>query len=154
MNFFVIILYTKRFFLIMEYTFPTLLERDNIKEEVAKWIQCTNDQITKNRNRLAKCDKSKPIDQALAENCEQILKREKLRLTKLVNFYVSIGNEKYHKVCYAQKKGLNIGRIYAQGPCILNFKLDCKIQNSLLAKYYHDIDMENCHPRIAKQTIG
>jgi len=64
----------------------------------------------------------------------------------LDNFYLSIGNEKYRKVHYAQKKGLNIGSIYAQGPCI--FKLDHEIRNSLLAKNYHDIDIENCHPRI------
>jgi len=67
----------------------------------------------------------------------------------LDNFYLSICDEKYCKVNYAQKEGLNIGHIYAQGPCI--FKLDCKIRNSLLAKNYHDIDIENCHPRIVEQ---
>jgi len=72
-----------------------------------------------------------------------------LCVTKLDNFYLSIGDEKYRKVNYVQKEGLNIGRIYAQGPCI--FKLDGKIRNSLLAKNYHDIDIENCHPRIIEQ---
>jgi len=43
----------------------------------------------------------------------------------------------------------NKGRIYAQGLCI--FKLDCEIRNSLLAKNYHDVDIENCHPRIIEQ---
>jgi len=138
--------------LIMECMFPTLLERDNIKEEVAKWIQHTTDQINNYKSKLAKYNKSEPVDEELVKNCSQLLKREELRLTKLVNFYVSIRNEKYHKVNYAQKKGLNFGCIYAQGPCI--FKLDCKIRNSLLAKYYHDIDMENCHPRIAEQLMS
>jgi len=66
----------------MEYTFPTLLERDNIKEEVAKWIQYTTDQINKYKIRLAKCDKSEPVGEALAETCSQHLKKEELRLTK------------------------------------------------------------------------
>jgi len=56
-----------------------------------------------------------------------------------------IGSEKYCKVCYAQKKGC----IYAQGPCV--FKLDRKIRNSLLARNYHDVDIENCHPQIIEQ---
>jgi len=85
----------------------------------------------------------------LAALISEKLKKDELKLTKLDNFYLSIGNEKYFKVCYAQKKGLNIGSIYAQGPCI--FKLDCKIRNSLLARNYHDIDMVNCHPRIVEQ---
>jgi len=29
--------------------------------------------------------------------------------------------------------------------------LDREIRNSLLAKNYHDIDIENCHPRIIEQ---
>jgi len=73
------------------------------------------------------------------------MRKSEIRLTKLDNFYLSSGSEKYRKVCYAQKKG----RIYAQGPCV--FKLDCKIRNSLLARNYRDVDIENCHPRIIEQ---
>jgi len=94
---------------------------------------------------LAKCDTSTKSGEELAALISKKIKNIKLRLTKLDNFYLSIGNEKYSKVCYTQNKG----RIYAQGLCI--FKLDCKIRNSLLSKNYHDIDIENCHPRIIEQ---
>jgi len=85
----------------------------------------------------------------LAKCISEVMKKKELRLKKLDNFYLSIGNEKYCKVSYAQKEGLNIGRIYAQGSCIC--KLDGEIRNSLLAKNYHDIDIENCHPCIIEQ---
>jgi len=133
----------------MENKFPILLERDNIKEEVAKWIQFTMNEINKYKNELAKCGKSNQDDEDMVKSISNELRKSESRLTKLDNFYLSIGNEKYCKVCYSQKKGLNIGRIYAQGPCI--FKLDHKIRNNLLARNYHDIDIENCHPQIIEQ---
>jgi len=37
----------------MENMFPTLLERDDIKEDVAKWIQFTMNEINKYKNKLA-----------------------------------------------------------------------------------------------------
>jgi len=130
----------------MENTFPTLLERDDIKEDVGKWIQFMMNEINKYKTDLAKCDTSTKSGEELAALISKKIKNIKLRLTKLDNFYLSIGNEKYCKVCYTQNKG----RIYAQeGLCI--FKLDCKIRNSLLAKNYHNIDIENCHPRIIEQ---
>jgi len=130
----------------MENMFPTLLERDDIKEDVGKWIQFTMNEIDKYKIDLAKCNTSSEIGKEAAVLISKKIKKFELRVTKLDNFYLSIGDEKYHKVNYAQKEGLNIGRIYAEGPCIL--KLDCKIRNSLLAKNYHDIDIENCQPRI------
>jgi len=89
----------------MENTFPILLERDDI-EEVAKWIQYTINEINKYKNELAKCNKSNIIGEELAALISEKLKKEELRLTKLDNFYLSIGNEKYRKVCYTQKKDL------------------------------------------------
>jgi len=133
----------------MENKFPILLERDNIKEEVAKWIQFTMNEINKYKNELAKCGKSNQDDEDMVKSISNELRKSESRLTKLDNFYLSIGNEKYCRVCYAQKKGLNISCIYAQGPCV--FKLDHKIRNSLLARNYHDIDIENCHPQIIEQ---
>jgi cob(I)alamin adenosyltransferase len=109
----------------MENMFPTLLERDNIKEDVGKWIQFTMNEIDKYKIDLAKCDTSSEIGEESAVLISKKIKNFELRLTKLDNFYLSIGEEKYCKVNYAQKEGLNIRRIYAQGPCI--FKLDCDI---------------------------
>jgi len=133
----------------MENTFPTLLERDDIKEEVAKWIKFTINEINKCKTDLAKCNTSTESGEELAALISKKIKKIELRLTKLDNFYLSIRNEKYCKVSYTQKEGLNISRIYAQGSCI--FKLDREIRNSLLAKNYHDIDIENCHPHIIEQ---
>jgi len=133
----------------MENMFPTLLERDDIKEDVGKWIQFTMNEINKYKIDLVKHDTSSEIGKEAMVLISKKIKKFELRLTQLDNFYLSISNEKYCKVNYAQKEGLNIGRIYAQGPCI--FKLDCKIRNSLLAKNYHDIDIENSHPRIVKR---
>jgi len=129
----------------MENTFPILLERDDIKEDVAKWIQFTMNKINKYKNELEKRDTSNQDDEDMVKSISDELRKSELRLTKLDNFYLSIGNEKYRKVCYTQKKGC----IYAQEPCV--FKLDRKIRNSLLARNYHDIDIENCHPRIIEQ---
>jgi len=98
---------------------------------------------------LTKCDTSTGSGIGDVALISKDIKKFELRLTKLNNFYLSIGDEKYCKVNYAQKEGLNIGCIYAQGPCI--FKLDREIRNSLLAKNYHDIDIENCHPRIVER---
>jgi hypothetical protein len=42
----------------MENTFPILLERDDIKEDVAKWIQFTMNKIYKYKNELEKHDTS------------------------------------------------------------------------------------------------
>jgi len=128
----------------MENMFPTLLERDDIKEDVRRWIQFTMNEINRLKTDLTNCDTSSESGEESAALISKNIKKFELRLTKLDNFYLSIGDEKYCKVNYAQKEGLNIGRIYAQGSCI--FKLDRVIRNSLLAKNYHDIDIENCHP--------
>jgi len=45
----------------MENMFPTLLERDDIKEDVRKWIQFTINEINKHKTDLAKCDTSSEI---------------------------------------------------------------------------------------------
>jgi len=132
----------------MENMFPTLLERDNIKEDVGKWIQFMMNEINKHKTDLTKCDTSSESGKEAAALISKNIKKFESKLTKLDKFYLSISNEKYCKVNYAQKEGLNIGRIYAQGPCI--FKLDREIRNSLLAKNYHDIDIENCHPCIVE----
>jgi len=42
----------------MENRFPILLERDDIKEDVAKWIQFMMNEINKYKNELAKYDTS------------------------------------------------------------------------------------------------
>jgi len=62
--------------------FPTLLERDDIKEEVAKWIQYTINEINKYKNELAKCNKSNIIGEGLATLLSEKLKKEELKLTK------------------------------------------------------------------------
>jgi len=133
----------------MENTFPTLLERGDIKEDVGRWIQFTMNEINRLKIDLAEHDTSSEFGKEAAALISKKIKKFELRLTKLDNFYLSIGDEKYCEVNYAQKEGLNIGRIYAQGPCI--FKLDHEIRNSLLAKNYHDIDIENCHPCIVER---
>jgi len=82
----------------MENTFPILLERDDIKEEVAKWIQYTMNKINKYKNDLAKCDTSNDFGKDKAALISEKLKKDELKLTKLDNFYLSIGNEKYHNL--------------------------------------------------------
>jgi len=101
----------------MENKLPILLERDDIKEDVAKWIQFKMNEINKYKNELAKCDTSKDFGKDKAALISKKIKKIELRLTKLDNFYLSIGNEKYCKVCYTQTKG----RIYAQGLWFLNW---------------------------------
>jgi len=50
----------------MENMFPTLLERDDIKEDVGKWIQFTMNEIDKYKIDLAKCDTSSESGKELA----------------------------------------------------------------------------------------
>jgi len=50
----------------MENTFPTLLERDDINEDVAKWIQFTMNEINKYKIDLPKCDTSTKSGEDLA----------------------------------------------------------------------------------------
>jgi len=100
----------------MENMFPTLLERDDIKEDVGKWIQFTMNEIDKYKIDLAKCDTSSESGEELAASISKKIKKFELRLTKLDKFYLSISDEKYCKVNYAQKEGLNIRHINAQGP--------------------------------------
>jgi len=50
----------------MKNAFPTLLERDDIKEDVAKWIQFTMNEINKRKTDLAKCDTSTKSGEDLA----------------------------------------------------------------------------------------
>jgi len=63
-------------------------------------------EINKYKNELAKCNTSNQDGEDKAALISEKLKKDELKLTKLDNFYLSIGNEKYCKVCYAQKKGL------------------------------------------------
>jgi len=95
-----------------------MISRRKLQLKIVKWIQFTTDQIDSHKRKLASYDISKPFEKEEAKICSQVLKKEELRLTKLIKFYCTIGNKKYCKVCYATKKGLNIGCIYAQGPCM------------------------------------
>jgi len=67
----------------MKNTFPTLLERDDIKEEVAKWIQFTMNEINNCKTDLAKCDTSTKSGEELAKLISEKIKKKELRLTKL-----------------------------------------------------------------------
>jgi len=60
----------------MENTFPTLLERDDIKEDVAKWIQFTMNEINKYKNELAKCHTSTKSGEELAALISKKIKIE------------------------------------------------------------------------------
>jgi len=51
----------------MENAFPTLLERDDIKEDVGKWIQFTMNEINKCKTDLAKWDTSTESGEDLAK---------------------------------------------------------------------------------------
>jgi len=57
----------------MENMFSTLLERDDIKENVGKWIQFTINEIDKYKIGLAKCDTSSEIGEELAALVLKIL---------------------------------------------------------------------------------
>jgi len=60
----------------MENTFPTLLERDDIKEDVGKWIQFTMNEINKYRTDLAKCDTSTESGEELAALISKKIKKD------------------------------------------------------------------------------
>jgi phage/plasmid-associated DNA primase len=79
-----------------------------------------------------------------AEGLEENLRNQlKLYYNKRKNNVISV---KYHY----SKNLLDKGRLYAQGSLSLqNFKKE--IRHNLAGKYYYDIDMENCHPRLILQ---
>jgi len=55
----------------MENAFPTLLERDDIKEDVGKWIQFTMNEINKCKTDLAKWDTSTESGEDLAKKFQR-----------------------------------------------------------------------------------
>jgi len=55
----------------MENMFPILLERDDIKEEVAKWIQFTMNKINKYKNELEKCGNSNQDDEDMVKSISE-----------------------------------------------------------------------------------
>jgi len=60
----------------MENTFPTLLQRDNIKEDVGKWIQFTMNEINKCKTDLAECDTSTESGEDLAKSISDVIKKD------------------------------------------------------------------------------
>jgi len=91
----------------MEYALPTLLERDDIKQEVAKWIQHTTDQINNYKSELAKSNKSEPVGEELAKICLEQLKKEGSRLAKLeIIFILALGMKNIAKFVMPKRRAL------------------------------------------------
>jgi len=63
----------------MENTFPILLERDDIKEDVAKWIQFTMNKINKYKNELAKYDTSNQDDEDMVKSISDEMRKSELK---------------------------------------------------------------------------
>lgn len=79
-----------------------------------------------------------------AEGLEENLRNQlKMYYNKRNNNVIPV---KYHY----SKNLIDKGRLYAHGSLSLqNFKKE--IRHNLAGQYYHDIDMENCHPRLILQ---
>lgn len=86
----------------------------------------------------------------LKEDSSKITPEEKKLVSKLLR--KSRGNEL--EVKYKYTKGyanLQIGRVYAEGSLSLGCMKNSSIRAPMCEKYYHDIDVVNCHYTIAYQ---